>query len=415
MEWLYRLILKLYRLAISVSSFFNPKARLWIQGRKNWRRKLRSGIEKKPGNYVWIHASSVGEFEQGRPILELIRKQYPEFRILLTFFSPSGFEQFKNYEQADMVFYLPLDSPRNANAFIKIVQPKLAVFVKYEFWYFYFKTLRLADIPFVLISAKLSSKHVFFQWYGRWYKRVLKFPTMYFVQDMESEMLLKNEGVVQVDIAGDTRIDRVTQIVEAESELSRIEEFKNGKPLLILGSSWRTEEQYLAKYLHQLENQWKVIIAPHEVNEKVIKRIMDSLPVPSKRYSRWDSEKNLATDRVLVIDSIGLLSRVYRYADLAIIGGGFIDGIHNILEPSVFGVPSFFGPNYKKFNEANELIKLGGAFSFGSYEEFTTLLSEYTTDIKRREEASQVCSSYIQKNKGASIKIMNRLDEWLAN
>lgn len=413
MELLYLFIVKLYRLAISISSFFNPKAKEWIIGRENWKVKLERSVSHQKGDFIWIHASSVGEFEQGRSVLESIRKKYPRYRILLTFFSPSGYQLFKDYDQADVVSYLPLDSPSNARTFLKIVRPRIVIFVKYEFWYFYFKQLKKEFIPFFLISAKLNAQHVFFKWYGSWYKKVLHFPDWYFVQDKETHDLLDREGILQNEIAGDTRIDRVVQLVDKSQEIESIHKFKNQQPVLILGSSWKTEEDYILKFFQNLPKNWKLIIAPHEINERRVSKLISQLPVNTIRYFNPSGQDDFVESRVLILDGVGVLSKAYRYAKMAIIGGGFGDGIHNILEPAVFGVPSIFGPNYKKFNEANILIKRQGVSSYRDYSEFEVLLKMYLRDDKFLKKASDVCLDFIAENEGATQRVINKIDDWI--
>lgn len=410
----YRIIVGLYGLVIRVISPWNKKASLWVAGRKSWRSELQSTINNFNQRPVWFHASSVGEFEQGRPIIEQLRQNYPDLPIVLTFFSPSGYELYKDLKLVDRVLYLPIDSPSNSRDFVSILNPRLAIFVKYEFWYFYFKELRSASIPFALVSAKLTPSHLFFKWYGKWYRRVLAFPNHYFVQDESTADLLEGIGISNFSVCGDTRIDRVNQIRQMEAP-TIIEKFKNGELLVIGGSTWKTENQYLLEWFGGKENAPKLIVAPHEINEdrilKLVKRYGDSVI----RYTQISDENEVQKARVLILDTVGLLSRLYRYADLAFIGGGFRDGIHNILEPAVFGTPVLFGPNHHKFHEAHDLIERGGAVSVDSYDSFKTQLELWLNNDQLRIQASDVCKTYVSENLGATQQILERIDEWMVD
>lgn len=414
MKLIYSLVLSFYRLAIGVVSFFSPKAKLWIDGRKNWRAIYKtklSGLQTQP---LWFHISSVGEFEQGKPILEEFRIKYPNIPLVLTFFSPSGFELLKNTKDADFVFYLPLDSKANAKDFIEIINPRAAIFIKYEFWLFYFEELHKKLIPFTLISAKLREDQLFFKWYGKSFSRILHLPNFFFVQDKETKKLLKNIGQHNVMVSGDTRVDRVNSVLELQKELDKIETFKDEKPILILGSAWKKELDFIRVIINSdLLHNWKIIIAPHEINKSKIESFRKTLSKTSILYSNKSSLEELKNSKILIIDGVGILKYTYKYCNLALIGGGFIDGIHNILEPAAFGVPSIFGPNHFKFPEAENLLKLGGGFEVKNESEFTKIVAVLTSNSKELNKASKACSDFITKNKGATMEIMNKLKEVL--
>ena len=412
MKLIYSFIIGLYRLAIEIASFFSPKAKLWINGRKNWQQNIQSklnGLKSKP---IWFHVSSVGEFEQGKPILEEFRKKYPRIPIVLTFFSPSGFELLKETEDADFVFYLPLDSVKNARTFLNLVKPRAAIFIKYEFWLYYFEELHKLKIPFTLISAKLRKDQFFFKWYGKSFSKILLLPNYFFVQDEETKLLLNNVGQQNVLVTGDTRVDRVNSVLESQKDLEIIEQFKNDQPILVVGSAWKKELEFIGTAINKnLLDNWKVIIAPHEINEHKIEDLKSTLKTNSVRYYQKPLPEDLKNSQVLIIDGVGILKYIYKYCDLALIGGGFIDGIHNILEPAAFGVPSIFGPNHYKFPEAKELIRRNGGFEIKTETAFLTQLQNLISNKDKLEAASINCSNFIAENKGATNEIMNKLKD----
>ncbi|UTW64462.1 3-deoxy-D-manno-octulosonic acid transferase [bacterium SCSIO 12741] len=408
MEFLYSILVGSYGLFIRIASLFVPKARAWVEGRRNWRTvigKEQNAFEDKP---IWVHVSSVGEFEQGKPVIESLKERYPGKRIVLTFFSPSGYQLLSNYDQADQIYYLPLDGRRSAADFLDRVKPCLAIFVKYEFWYFYFKTLHQRSIPFVLISATLRPDQLFFKWYGSGYRRVLHFPNHYFVQDEQTQKLLLQIGKQEVTVCGDTRIDRVAEVTQENEPLPLIEKFKGEQPLLVVGSSWAKENELMVNwYKRQPDRNLKCIIAPHEINSSKIEELRKKLPIPSIRFTEIDEKRGEWQDApILILDCIGILKRVYRYADFSVIGGGFIDGIHNILEPAAFGVPMMFGPNYHKFVEAVELIDRDGAFSFNQESEFINAMDAWSESAEIRSEKGKICLDFIRENQGATAKII---------
>lgn len=408
LDFFYTTGIFLYSIAIRMVSPFHAKAAQFVRGRRGWRKKLAAKIETN-GKYIWVHCASLGEFEQGRPLIEEIRKQFPLYRILLTFYSPSGYEVRKNYDQADVVMYLPRDTRRNARRFIRMVQPEKAFFIKYEFWPFYIDELYRKGVPLYFVSAIFRENQPFFKnsvW-GRWYRQMLLKTTRFFVQNEESARLLQSLGLNNFNVSGDTRFDRVAAIASAAKHIPVVEKFRAGLPLLVAGSTWKPDEELLAAFINK-HSGFKVIVAPHEVTEANMNRLQHMLKSPCVRLSKI--RENEAEDcRVLIIDSVGLLSSLYRYGDLAYIGGGFGVGIHNILEAATFGLPVIFGPNYKKFKEAVELEKEGGAFPVQDFSQLEKTVNGFLTDSGRLTTASAVCANYIKKNTGATPLIIKKV------
>ncbi len=406
-RFIYGLVLSLFNTGIHIAALFNIKAALWVAGRKQIWNEIKTKIQ--PHNHlVWFHCASLGEFEQGRPVMEEYKKKVPEASILITFFSPSGYEVKKDYPGADYIIYLPLDLLRNVKRFIKLVNPKLVVFVKYEFWFNYLHQLWLQKIPVFLISANFREDQWFFKWYGKPFRKVFGFFTHMFVQKKNSRDILSRYGFNKVTVSGDTRFDRVYQIVSERMNMPLVEKFKQQKTLMIVGSSWKEDEAILIKYINQDKRGLKWIIAPHEIALQHIERIEEMLKKPSVRFSDI-SDKNILTTDVLIIDNIGLLSSLYAYADIAWVGGGFGKGIHNILEPATFGIPVFFGPNYTKFQEAVDLVKLKGAFVINNFEEFINQLEPFLDLPELLENTGEINADYIRINIGAKTKIVNNL------
>lgn len=362
----YNIVLTGYHLLIRVASLFNKKARAWVNGRKNLFPALQSGFHYPDHKKIWFHCASLGEFEQGRPVIEQIKKENPDCKILLTFYSPSGYEMRQNYAGADYVCYLPADTAANAKKFLDIVQPDLAVFIKYEFWYHHINTLKKKNIPLYLVSGIFRKKQIFFRWYGRIFRSMLKKYTRIFVQNKESVELLHKIKIQQVEIAYDTRFDRVKEIAAAAQKPEYIEKFVADHNIIVAGSTWPDDEKILAAaFYHSLVYvNFKIIVVPHEVDAANIKKTQKRF----KKYSILYSELPRATDadlrgkRVLIIDNIGMLASLYQFADVNYVGGGFGKGVHNVLEAAVFGRPVMFGPNYKKFNEAVELVRANAGF-----------------------------------------------------
>lgn len=406
MTLLYNFAMLIYQSFIWLASKFNnKKASLFLSGRKN----VFALLEQKrlPGErYVWFHAASLGEFEQGRPIIENLKQTHPEYKIILTFFSPSGYEVRKNYNGADIICYLPMDMSWNVKRFLDIVNPDYAVFIKYEFWMNYLLELKKRQIKTYIVSAIFRESQLFFRSYGGFYRRLLKSFSHLFVQNDESVRLLHSIGVDNVTKVGDTRFDRVADIASNAKDLPVVQLFKRDKKVLVAGSSWPNDEEILLSYFNQ-NKDIKLIIAPHEIHEEHLQSIISKLQRPYVRYTQATTE-NVSDADCLIIDCFGLLSSVYRYGEVAYIGGGFGVGIHNILEAAVYGIPVIFGPNYKKFQEAVDLIELGGAFSIADYTGFSRLMSDLLVDNSSLYASSAAVSNdYSQRNRGATIKVLN--------
>jgi len=402
---LYNISLNVYLLAIRLVAVFNEKARLFIVGRKDWKKKLKEALKDNESPVAWFHCASLGEFEQGRPVMEAFKKKYPSFKILLTFFSPSGYEVRKNYQGADYIFYLPIDSPRNAVTFVNTVNPSIVFFVKYEFWHYYTKALYKKNIPLLSISTIFRPGQAFFKWYGGFYIKILKRFTRFFLQDIQSQQLLEKININNTEVTGDTRFDRVWEICSNPKKLPLIEQFKNGKDVLVVGSAWPEDIAVLTSLINDADV--KVIIAPHEMSERFMMQMKKDFIKKTIRYSQLKDSNNPADYEVLIIDNVGMLSSLYSYADFAFVGGAYGRGLHNILEPATFGIPIFFGDkNYEKFKEAVDLINLGGAMAVSSYDElrnqFRSFSEPTTYDI-----ASQINKDYVKNNTGACERIIN--------
>jgi 3-deoxy-D-manno-octulosonic-acid transferase len=409
--FLYNIFIFFFVLGIRVASLFNEKAKLWVTGRKSITEKIEEALTGKHDKkkIAWFHCASLGEFEQGRPVMEEFRKAFPDHRIFLTFFSPSGYEIRKNYPGADHVFYLPADTPGRAAKFINILSPDIVFFIKYEYWYNYLAILKQRGIQTYMISAIFRPSQPFFKWYGSWFRKQLNNLTWFFVQDEDSVRLLIKIGIRQVSVSGDTRFDRVSAIVQQKKPVNRIPEFCADSPVILAGSTWPEDEKILLPVILENKEKLKFIIAPHEVSEERIDGLMSLLGTGGLRYSQAGG-KNTGEASVLVIDSIGILASLYQYAYIAFIGGGFGVGIHNILEPAAFGVPVIFGPNYERFREARELIGAGGATSVKNEEEFHKVFSSFAENPVERDHASRICSTYVASHKGATAHIMKHLN-----
>jgi len=401
---MYNLLISITQQIIKLAALFNAKAKLWRDGQVSLLKQIEQKVTKNEST-IWFHAASLGEFEQGRPVIEAIKAKYPTYKIVLTFFSPSGYEVRKNYQGADYVFYLPIDTYQNAKQFIELINPKFVVFIKYEFWKNYLHLLRSKNIPIYLISAIFSNNQLFFKSYGFWYRKVLGYFSHIFVQDEESELLLKKINITNVSIAGDTRFDRVFEIAQSVKSFPIVEAFAKNSRVLIVGSSWQADEEILFEHLNNAAPKVKYIIAPHEVHTSNIERIVKSIEAKVVRYSQAEIN-TVAENDVLVIDNIGMLSSLYQYGSIAYIGGGFGVGIHNILEAATFGMPVIFGTNYKRFKEAVELVKLGAAFSIADVFEFAELFDKLITDEQYLKQTGQHAQQFVSDNKGATQKIM---------
>lgn len=408
MKLLYNIAMLIYQSFIWLASKFNNnKATLFLSGREN----VFALLEQKrlPGeHYVWFHAASLGEFEQGRPIMESLKNSHPEFKILLTFFSPSGYEVRKDYQGADIICYLPMDMSWNVKRFLDIVQPDCAIFIKYEFWMNYLLELKKRQIKTYIVSAIFRESQLFFRSYGGFYRRLLKSFTHLFVQNDESVRLLHSIGFDNVTKVGDTRFDRVADIAAKSKDLPIVQAFKSDAKVLIAGSSWPNDENILLPYFNQ-NLSLKLIIAPHEIDEGHLQSIISQLKRPYIRYSQATIE-NVKEADCLIIDCFGLLSSIYRYGEIAYIGGGFGVGIHNILEAAVYGIPVIFGPNFRKFQEAVDLQQKGGAFVIENYESFSQIMSEFLEENSSLySSACKVSNDYSQSNKGATSKVVNAI------
>lgn len=407
MTLIYNLGIRIYYLLLLIASIYNQKARNWIRGRKYWQVKMEEQISDSD-SIVWFHASSLGEFEQGRPIIEAYRKEYPEYKILLTFFSPSGYDVRKNYEGADYIFYLPLDTKKNAREFLRIAHPDRAIFIKYEFWYQFLKQTSRSKTELILISATFRSGQVFFKKYGKWFRDMLLFFNHIFVQDGSSFNLLQDVGIDEVTISGDTRFDRVSQIAGESKHIEIAARFSEGHFTYICGSTWERDEDIICSYINQSSKGVRFIIAPHEISDVHIAELRKKLDRKVALFSKSESE-TFEKINVLIIDNIGLLSSIYRYGKVAYIGGGFGVGIHNILEPAVYGMPVVFGPNFQKFREAVELVKDGGAFPIISYDELKELFDNFRENEKTLKKAAEATRVFVNLNIGATEVIMKYL------
>ena len=400
---LYNFCVAVYARLIALASLWNPKAKLWTTGRKNVFERMARAISPSD-RIVWIHVASLGEFEQGRPLMEQIRKQYPEFKILLTFFSPSGYEVRKDYKGADYIFYMPIDTPRNVRRFLDIAHPEIAVFVKYEFWLNYLRQLKARGARTYVISSIFRRNSIFFRSYGFLWRQALDAFDRIFVQNEESRELLHGIGFDNVIVAGDTRFDRVAAIAEAVKRIDAIETSKGDAPLFIAGSTWRPDEEILMELIAD-NPRIKFVIAPHEMDEARINRIMTQTCGRAVRYTHCDAQ-SLARSQVLILDTVGILASVYRYASWAYIGGGFGVGIHNTLEAATFALPIAFGPNYAKFKEARDMVALGAATKVESAEELKRWFAPLRDDSVLRAKVSSTAKDYTVKNQGATSLIM---------
>lgn len=395
---IYNIAIYFYQGLIFLAALFKPKAKLWLDGRKDWKQKLEKAT-KGQNNIYWFHAASLGEFEQGRPLIEKINAEQNNVFILLTFFSPSGYEIRKDYSGADYICYLPSDTKKNSEEFISIAQPKQVFFIKYEFWYNYMKVLKEQNIPLYLISGIFRDKHIFFKGYGAWFRKQLQAFTYFYLQDQFSIDKLKSIGYENALLVGDTRFDRVIEIAEQVQPINIVEDFVAQKPCLVIGSSWINDEEILAKYINNNSSN-KYVLAPHEIDSSHLETLENLLKVPSQRFS--DFRKNANIDAVvLIIDNIGMLSSIYQYADVAYIGGAFKTGLHNILEAAVYGMPVVFGPKYSKFQEAKDLIEEQAVLSISSYEELSLVLDTYLSHKTKSNAFAQKAKSFIYKSKGA--------------
>ena len=407
MHFFYSLSIQLYACFIKWSSLFSNKAKLWHNGRKNIFPFLEEKCAEK--QIIWFHCASLGEFEQGKPLMELIKQEDENITLLVTFFSPSGYEVKKEDPIAEIITYLPIDTQKNARQFIRIVKPQKVFFIKYEFWYNYMFELSNADIPFYYVSAIFRENQYFFKNYGKWFLKQLKKCSYFFVQNEKSKTILQQHGILNAAITGDTRFDRVYAIAQQPYQLDFITSFKAEKKLLVAGSTWQPDEKLLAELFSKIHSGYKLVIAPHLVEKnhiEQIKKIFHSFSIAC--FSEKET-KDISNDEVLIIDTIGLLSKIYKYADISYIGGAFKTGLHNILEAAVFEKPIFFGPHFQKFNEAIELVEQGAAFPIKNATEMAQKVVYFKENPAFYEETCRICKNYVAQNLGATEKILSEL------
>lgn len=403
---MYNIAIYFYLLGVAIASLFDKKVRKMWRGERDAFDVLKREVDPC-ASYVWFHAASLGEFEQGRPLIERLRRRHPEYKILLTFFSPSGYEVRKNYQGADIICYLPLDTPLNAIRFLRLVRPVMAFFIKYEFWYNYLHILKYRNIPVYSISSIFRPEQIFFKWYARSYAKVLRCFTHFYVQNEISKELLAKIGITDVTVTGDTRFDRVLNIKEQSKHLPLVEAFSNGANVFVAGSSWAPDEDIFIRFFNN-HPDWKLIIAPHVTDEEHLQQIEQKCSGKTVRYTRTD-EQEASEARCLIIDCYGLLSSIYHYGSIAYVGGGFGVGIHNVLEAAVWNVPVIFGPNNGNFMEAQELKKTEGGFEIGSYEDFEQIMNRFIGDRKTMEKAGTTAGEYVKSRSGATMRILSEV------
>ncbi|MEA1874227.1 MAG: glycosyltransferase N-terminal domain-containing protein [Bacteroidota bacterium] len=406
MRIFYQFGINIYWFIIRCFALFNDKAKCFIKGRKNWKTSLQA-IRKADEKYIWIHCASLGEFEQGRLFIEAIKIQFPQYSICLTFFSPSGYEIRKNYDLADIVFYLPKDSASNAKTFLDILKPEMSFFVKYEFWFHYLNQLKKQDIPTFLISGIFRENQIFFKPWAGFFRNMLQMYTHLFVQDDDSLLRLKRINVLNVSVAGDTRFDRVWEITQEDCKLEALDHFVENEFCIVAGSTWPQDEVLLKAIMRNFP-KIKMILAPHEVNISHIQQIEAVFQeIPLIKLSSVKTPE-ISNARLLIVDSVGLLSKLYRYGKIAYIGGGFGKGIHNTLEAACYGLPVVFGPNYMRFKEACELVEIGAGFSVNTEEELIQMVQNLQTELIRKT-TGEISENYILQKRGATQIILNHL------
>ncbi len=409
MFFLYNILVHFAGFLLKISAVFNPKMKLFVEGRKNIFETLKHNISTNDKT-IWFHAASLGEFEQGLPVVEKIKIKFPSHKIIVTFFSPSGFEVRKNNSVADLTIYLPLDTKENAKLFLELTHPELVFFIKYEYWPNYLNELKKQKTKTYLISGILRENQVFFKWYGGFYRNCLQTFEHFFVQNESSKKLLQSLGYQNVKISGDTRFDRVVSILERDNSLGFIEEFKKNTTTIVVGSSWPKDEELLVNFINQSSENVKFIIAPHNIKSEQIQELKKSISKSVILFSEKDSKK-LNEYAVLIIDTIGILTKIYSYADIAYIGGGYGNpGVHNISEPATFGIPIVIGPNYTHFAEATALVGLEGCVSISSQNELNNAFSNLILNRDIRHEKGHICSTFVQMNKGATAVILKHIE-----
>lgn len=427
----YNFFIQLYMLGIHIASLWNPKAKEWVIGRKKWLEKLSEKI-RPDDRVIWFHCASAGEFEQGKPVIEELKKNYPSHKILVSFFSPSGYSVAQKYPHADAITYLPADTRKNAKLFVEWIKPELVIFVKYEYWYHHLSVIAFHHIPLLMVSAIFRKDQLFFKWYGRFYKQMLFLFRQIFVQDENSLKLLKVNGMEHCSLSGDTRFDRVQKIADHFAEVPLLKEFIGGSKTIVAGSTWQQDEELLATYVKH--HSVKMVIAPHEIKKEHIIQLQKIFPdcilyselknlfskneTPENflwnsinQQQQKDAQKILTSAKTLIIDNVGMLSRLYYYATITYVGGGFKSGIHNTLEAVVYGKPVLFGPKYQKFKEARDLIEVGAAFSITNAEELKIKMDHFFNDPNEASKAGEAARNYVERNTGATQKIIHYIQE----
>lgn len=408
MLFLYTLMVQFAGFLLKIAAFFSPKMKLFVEGRKPVFTILEQKI-KPTDKTIWFHAASLGEYEQGLPVIEKIKEQFPSHKIILTFFSPSGYEVRKNNTVADITVYLPLDTKKNASQFLKLIHPDLVFFIKYEYWPNYLSELKKRNTKTYLISGILRKNQLFFKWYGGFYRKALNTFTYFFVQNESSKKLLQQIGKTNVSVSGDTRFDRVATILDKDNSLDFIAQFKDNTLTVVVGSSWPKDENLLVNFINSNTLKVKFIIAPHNIKEEQIQQLKDSITKKTILFSEKEG-KNPADFDVFIIDTIGILTKIYSYADIAYVGGGFGNsGIHNVLEPATFGVPVLIGPNYSHFAEAVALVNMEACISIDTIEKLDEALKNLITNDDIRHEKGHMCSTFVQMNKGATSIILKHI------
>ena len=407
MNFIYNLIVHITWFHLKIVALFHPKIKLFVQGRSQTFSILKNKIQKE-NKVIWIHAASLGEFEQGLPVIEKLKATYPNYKILITFFSPSGYEVKKNTDVADAVVYLPLDTRKNAKRFIETVNPVLAIFVKYEIWPNYLEELKAKQVPILLISAIFRKEQVFFKWYGGIMRKGLQAFTHFFVQDENSVTLLKSIKLNNVTLSGDTRFDRVAEILERNNKLSFMELFQGNETCFVAGSTWPEDEEIIVKFINETQKHLKFVLAPHNIKTEHIQSLKKSISKKVVLYTEIE-HNDISSYEVLIINTIGLLTKIYSYADIAYVGGAFATGLHNTLEPAVFGIPIIIGPEFKGFNEAEKLVDKNGILVTRDFDEFTTTLDNLLDNPEYLKNTGVINANYVKENKGASVQIMKQI------
>lgn len=410
MHFLYNLIIHIASFSLKIIALFSPKIKLFVDGRKVVFSTLLQNI-RPSDQTIWFHAASLGEYEQGLPVIEKIKEEFPSHKIIISFFSPSGYEVRKNNTIADATVYLPLDTRKNAQEFLKLAHPEMAFFIKYEYWINYLSELKKQNTPTYLISGILRENQLFFKWYGGFYRKALDSFTYFFVQNENSKKLLHQLGKTNVIVSGDTRFDRVAAILEKDNSLDFISKFKNNSLTIVIGSSWPKDEILLADFINSSSLPVKFIIAPHNIKKEQIEQLKKSITRKTVLFSEKEG-KNLADYDVFIIDTIGILTKIYSYADIAYVGGGFGNpGVHNLLEPATFGVPIVLGPNFSHFQEAVALVHLEGALSISNQKELNHVFEDLILNDAFRSEKGHICSTFISMNKGATNSIIKKIEK----